>query len=278
MNFERSANYLLSLGNEVSAMKLRLASMQKLLAELGDPQVKFFKLQVAGTNGKGSVCAFLDAVLRAAKLRVGLYTSPHLSSMAERIKIDGEKIDEREFAALATRVRAASERLVERGELGAVPTFFEQMTAIAMLAFKKAKVDIAILETGLGGRLDATTAAEAEIAAITRIDRDHEKYLGNSLRSIAAEKAAIIRKNTQFAVLGEQPASIGRNWRNGAGKSACRFAKRAGSRFNHYTTRSNSKVNEPSIELRNSGFRAFIRSRMQRPRSLLPSISQRSSR
>lgn len=191
-------------------MKLGLASMQRLLVELGDPQTKFLKIQIAGTNGKGSACAFLDAMLRSARLHVGLYTSPHLVSMTERAKVAGENIAETDFSRLATRVRKASESLVERGDLDAVPTYFEQMTAIALLAFAKAKVDVAILETGLGGRLDATTAADAEIAAITRIDRDHEKYLGRTLKKIAAEKAAIIRANTQFAVLGEQTPPIRR--------------------------------------------------------------------
>jgi len=208
VNFAVSERYLLSLGNEVSAMKLGLASMRRLLAELGNPQTKFVKIQIAGTNGKGSVCAFLDAMLRSANLKVGLYTSPHLTSMTERIRVGNKEIDEVTFARLATRVRRASESLVERGDLDAVPTFFEQMTAIALLAFAKAKADVAILETGLGGRLDATTAADAEIAAITRIDRDHEKYLGRSLAKIAAEKAAIIRPSTQFAVLGEQTPSV----------------------------------------------------------------------
>lgn len=210
MNFAVSERYLLSLGNEVSAMKLGLASMRRLLAELGNPQTKFLKIQIAGTNGKGSVCAFLDAMLRSAKLNVGLYTSPHLNSMTERIKVGGEDIDEREFARLATRVRKACESLVDRGELDSVPTYFEQMTAIGLLAFAKAKVDVAILETGLGGRLDATTAADAEIAAITRIDRDHEKYLGRSLSKIATEKGAIVRPHTQLVVLGEQTANIQR--------------------------------------------------------------------
>lgn len=213
MNFRSSEEYLLSLGNEVSAMKLGLASMRKLLAALGDPQKKYLKIQIAGTNGKGSACAFLDAILRSAKLKVGLYTSPHLVSMTERIRVAGENIDEAEFARLATRVRTRSENLVETGVLKSVPTYFEQVTAIGLLAFAKMKVEIAILETGLGGRLDATTACDAEYAAITRIARDHQKYLGTSLGKIAGEKAAIIRRNTQFTVLGEQLPSIARQLR-----------------------------------------------------------------
>lgn len=225
MNFNGSESYLLSLGNEVSAMKLGLSSMRRLLAELGDPQAKCLKIQIAGTNGKGSACAFLDAMLRSAGISVGLYTSPHLVSMTERIKLAGGNIEEREFARLATRVRKASESLVERCELDSVPTYFEQVTAIGLLAFAKAKVDVAILETGLGGRLDATTAADAEIAAITRIDRDHERYLGRSLSKIAAEKAAIIRPHTQFAVLGEQTANILRQLKNRCRETDVRFVE-----------------------------------------------------
>lgn len=204
MEFEAAQSYLLSLGNEVSAMKLGLASMRTLLAALGDPQKRFLKVQIAGTNGKGSTCAFLDSILRTAKVPVGLYTSPHLTNITERIGISGREIGRDEFASLASRVRGTCEELVAAKKLESVPTFFEQITAIALLAFAQANVRIAILETGLGGRLDATTAASAEIAAITRIDRDHERYLGNSLVAIANEKAAIIHSGTRFAVIGKQ--------------------------------------------------------------------------
>ena len=205
MNFVEAEAYLLSLGNEVSAMKLGLESMRTLLNALGDPHDKYLKVQVAGTNGKGSVCAFLDSICRAAGVKVGLYTSPHLVSITERIRINGENIAEDEFARLARAVRSASERSVASGQLASVPTFFEQVTAIALLAFADAGVDLAILETGLGGRLDATTAANAEICAITRIDLDHQKYLGDTIAEIAAEKAAIIHAGCT-AFIGEQPS------------------------------------------------------------------------
>jgi len=207
MNFSESVAYLYSLGNEVAAMKLGLENIRRLLDALGDPHRKYKKVQVAGTNGKGSVCAFLDAICLNAGIKTGLYTSPHLVSITERIKIGGVEIAEDEFARLATRVRGLSETLLGNGEIQYLPTFFEQTTAIGLTAFADAGVELAILETGLGGRLDATTAAEAEIAAITRIDYDHQEYLGATLEEIAVEKAAIIRPGSRV-VVGNQTESV----------------------------------------------------------------------
>ncbi len=208
MNFQESNDYLLSLGNEVSTMKLGLENIRKMLTALGDPQRKYVKVQVAGTNGKGSVCAFLEAITVRAGIRAGIYTSPHLISITERIKIDGGDISEGDFARLATRVRTISETLSASGDIGNVPTFFEQVTAIALLAFAEAKVELAILETGLGGRLDATTSANAEIAAITRIDLDHQQYLGETIEEIAAEKAAIIHAGSRVVIGEQKPAAM----------------------------------------------------------------------
>jgi dihydrofolate synthase/folylpolyglutamate synthase len=204
VNFAESLSYLLSLGNEVLAMKLGLASTEKLLAALGNPQNNFLKIQVAGTNGKGSTCAFLEAICLQAGIKVGLTTSPHLVSITERIKINGAEISEEDFARHATRIRKTSEELIEKGELETVPTFFEQVTAIAISAFAETKIELAILETGLGGRFDSITATRAEIAAITPIDYDHQKILGNTLAEIAAEKAAIIRENTRKVIVAPQ--------------------------------------------------------------------------
>jgi dihydrofolate synthase / folylpolyglutamate synthase len=201
LNFDEAYTYLLSLGNEVEAMKLGLENIRTLLAELGNPQEKYLKVQVAGTNGKGSVCAFLDSICGQAGIRRGLYTSPHLVSITERIKIDGADISEGDFARLATVVRAESERLLAEGKLQYTPTFFEQVTAIALLAFAEAKVELAILETGLGGRLDAITAANAEICAITQIALDHQEFLGETIEEIAAEKAAIIGPKSKAVLL-----------------------------------------------------------------------------
>lgn len=205
MTFEESVEYLLSLGNEVSAMKLGLENIRKLLDALGNPHNNYLKVQAAGTNGKGSVCAFLDSICRSAGVRTGLYTSPHLVSMTERIRIDGADIGEADFARLATLVRDTCEKLVDAAELETVPTYFEQVTAIGLKAFANANIELAILETGLGGRLDATTAANAEIAAITRIDLDHQEYLGDTIEQIAAEKAAIIRPDSSVCVGRQSP-------------------------------------------------------------------------
>ena len=202
VTFDESVSYLLSLGNEVSAMKLGLENIRKLLATLDNPENNFLKVQVAGTNGKGSTCVFLDSICREAGIKTGLYTSPHLISITERIKIDGRCISEKDFARHAAKVRETGEKLFAAGEIDGVqtffgPTFFEQVTAIALLAFAEANIELAILETGLGGRLDATTAANAEIAAITPVDFDHQQYLGDRLEEIAAEKAAIIHRNSK---------------------------------------------------------------------------------
>jgi len=197
MNFEAAVEYLLSLGHETLAIKLGLRNTELLLNALDNPERTFQSVQIAGTNGKGSTAAMLDSICRAAKIKNGLYTSPHLVSITERIKFSGAEITREEFAACATTVREVSE------QLDALPTFFEQVTAIALLAFRKAHIDLAILETGLGGRLDSTTAANAHIVAITQIALDHQEYLGNTIASIAAEKAAIIRPGVR-AVIGKQ--------------------------------------------------------------------------
>jgi dihydrofolate synthase/folylpolyglutamate synthase len=197
MDFSASLEYLLNLGNEVLAMKLGLENIEKLLVALDNPQRKFLKIQVAGTNGKGSTCAFLDSICVSADIKTGLFTSPHLVSITERIKINGQEISEEDFARHATKVREISERLLKAGKLENLPTFFEQITAIAISAFGEAKIQVAILETGLGGRFDATTATRAEIVALTPIDFDHQDILGNSLKEIAGEKAAIIREDTK---------------------------------------------------------------------------------
>lgn len=204
MNFQQACNYLFSLGNEVEAIKLGLRNIECLLEELGRPQRAFPKIQVAGTNGKGSVCAFLESIFRTSGLRTGLYTSPHLNSVTERLQINGKQIARDDFARYASLVRAAAERLMESGTLERRPTFFEHITAIALAAFRDAEIDIAILETGLGGRLDATTAAAAEIAVITAIGLDHQEYLGETIAEIASEKAAIIKEQTRAAVSGKQ--------------------------------------------------------------------------
>ena len=193
MFFDDAVSYLLSLGHETLTIKLGLENTEKLLTALGNPQKVFPSVQIAGTNGKGSTAVMLESICRAAGVRVGLFTSPHLISMTERIRIEGDEVSEIEFARLTQRVKETAETLVREGKLQTLPTFFEHVTAIALLAFQEANVDLAILETGLGGRLDSTTAAGAQIVAITPVAMDHQEYLGHTLAEIAAEKAATIR-------------------------------------------------------------------------------------
>jgi dihydrofolate synthase/folylpolyglutamate synthase len=193
MNFDEALGYLLSLGHETVAIKLGLANTERLLGELGQPQRAYRSVQIAGTNGKGSTAVVLDSILRAAGIKVGLYTSPHLISITERIRLCGLEITPEEFASLITKVRDTARSLLDRRHLAALPTFFEHVTVAAFLSFKEAGAELAILETGLGGRLDATTTARARLVALTPIALDHQEYLGQTLGEIAAEKAAIIR-------------------------------------------------------------------------------------
>ncbi len=205
MNFDESLRYLLSLGHETLAIKLGLTATRLLLEALDSPHKAFTAVQIAGTNGKGSTAAMLDAITRQAGINTGLYTSPHLINITERIRIGGAEISREDFARHTTTVRTASESLQRTGALPALPTFFEQITAIALVAFRAAGVQLAILETGLGGRLDSTTAADALIAAITPIALDHQEYLGETIAEIASEKAAVIRRGiTSTAIISAQ--------------------------------------------------------------------------
>lgn len=203
MHFAESVQYLLSLGHETLTIKLGLRNTELLLQSLDNPERAFPSIQIAGTNGKGSTAVMLDSMCRAAGIRTGLYTSPHLVSITERIQIAGKQISAEDFARHTTTVRDAAQRLLHSGQLEALPTFFEHVTAIALLAFREAGIDLAILETGMGGRLDSTTAANASTVAITSIAMDHEQYLGSTIESIAGEKAAIIRPGVT-AVIGKQ--------------------------------------------------------------------------
>ena len=205
MNFSQALSFLLSLGHETLTIKLGLHNTETLLAALGDPQKDFPAVQIAGTNGKGSTAAMLDSICRAAGIRTGLFTSPHLISITERIKIDGKQISESEFARHTSAVKDRATELVASGALETLPTFFEHLTAIALLAFSEARVKLAILETGLGGRLDSTTAAQADVVAITPIAMDHEEYLGSTISDIAAEKTAIIRAGVPAVIAPQLP-------------------------------------------------------------------------
>jgi dihydrofolate synthase / folylpolyglutamate synthase len=185
-------------------IKFGLGTMRVLLAEMGHPERAFPSLLVAGTNGKGSVVAYVDAVLRASGLRTGRYTSPHLVRLNERIVVGGREIGGRALETSVARVRGAAERLVRAGRIPHHPTFFEALTAAAFEHFRQAAVDVAVLEVGMGGRLDATNVAEPLASAIVSIDFDHEAYLGTTLAAIAREKAGVLRRG-RTTVLGPLP-------------------------------------------------------------------------
>ena len=185
-----------ALGHELAqtpSHKFDLAHMRVLLAALENPERRFPSVLIAGTNGKGSTAATLVSILQASDLRAGLYTSPHLLRMNERIRIDGEEIEDDRFALLHDVVEQTAERLIEDGELPWHPSFFEMLTAMAFEHFATSKVDIAVLEVGMGGRLDATNVVEPRVSVITDIALDHQKFLGVTIAEIAREKAGIIR-------------------------------------------------------------------------------------
>jgi dihydrofolate synthase/folylpolyglutamate synthase len=199
MNYESAVRYLLSLGRELAAptqaaaAKFNLENITILLERLGRPDRAYPCVHIAGTNGKGSTAAFLEKILRDAGFRTGLNTSPHLERINERIRISGGEIADARFAEIFTRIHAVIEELLAEGKLRAHPTYFECVTALAFEAFARERVEFAVIEVGLGGRLDATNVVTPAVSVITRIDFDHENYLGHSLREIAGEKAGILK-------------------------------------------------------------------------------------
>jgi dihydrofolate synthase/folylpolyglutamate synthase len=174
-------------------MKFGLANMARLCEALDHPEAAFASVIVAGTNGKGSVTVMTETALRAAGHRVARYTSPHLVRLEERFVIDGHEVEPGALEAAAQRVRRAAEGLVSAGTLEAPPTFFECSTAIAFDLFREAHAELAVLEVGLGGRLDATNIVSPVAAALVSIDFDHQAQLGTTLASIAWEKAGIVK-------------------------------------------------------------------------------------
>jgi len=209
MTYEESVRYLFTLGRELaspqqaSVAKFDLANITTLCERLGQPQREFQSVHVAGTNGKGSTAAMLDSILRAAGLRTGLYTSPHLERINERIRLDGREISDADFAGTFTRLHKVIEELLAAGKLAAHPTFFECVTALAFEFFAREGSQFAVCEVGMGGRLDATNILVPEVAVITQIDFDHENYLGHSIQEIAAEKAGIIKPGARVVSAAE---------------------------------------------------------------------------
>jgi len=219
MSYAAAVDHLYALGHElaptpatVPRRKFDLAHMRILATALGDPQATFPAVLIAGTNGKGSTAATLASILTAAGYRTGLYTSPHMIRVNERIQIDGAQIPDEDFARLYFQVDEAARRLVEAGDLPHPPSFFEVLTALAFLYFagrsgpgEAEPVDIAILEVGLGGRLDATNIVDPLLSVITDIALDHQDYLGDTIAEITREKAGILRRNGILITLPQHP-------------------------------------------------------------------------
>lgn len=208
MTYADTIRFLFSLGPELKTVKWDLEKTRRLLQALGNPHARLRYIHVAGTNGKGSTCAMIASALLEAGYRTGLYTSPHLVDARERIQIGHERISEQDWVEAFLEVRAASEALLAIEAIEAHPSFFETVTAMAFLAFARAKVDIVVLETGLGGRLDATNVVMPEVAVITPIDFDHEAFLGSSIESIAAEKAGIIKQDRPVVISAQRPEAF----------------------------------------------------------------------
>jgi dihydrofolate synthase/folylpolyglutamate synthase len=207
-SYETAIARMYALGHELAqtpSHKFDLAHMQVLLAALENPERHFPSVLIAGTNGKGSTAATLASILRASGLRTGLYTSPHLVRINERIQIGGESISDHDFALIHDLVDRTAERLVSENELPWHPSFFEMLTAIAFEHFARRKVDIAVLEVGMGGRLDATNVVEPRVSVITDISLDHQRFLGDTVTEIAGEKAGIIRRGGVVVTLPQQP-------------------------------------------------------------------------
>jgi dihydrofolate synthase/folylpolyglutamate synthase len=212
MNYNAAVQYLLSLGRELAAptqaaaAKFDLENIRILAERLDHPERAYPSAHIAGTNGKGSTAAFLESILRHAEFRTGLNTSPHLTKINERIRVNGQDINDEQFAAVVTHIHELIEGLLADGQLRAHPTYFECVTAMAFAFFAAERVEFGIFEVGLGGRLDATNVLAPVVSILTRIDFDHENFLGHSLEEIAAEKAGIIKPDVPVVIAAEQRA------------------------------------------------------------------------
>ncbi len=195
MDYQIALNYLYSLGHETLAMKLGLDNIDILTKSLGQPQKAYSTVHVAGTNGKGSFCASLASVLAEAKIDTGLFTSPHLLDITERFQYNLKSISKTQFSNLLEKVKSQVDNLLLEKKLLSRPTFFEHITAIGFEHFRQCKAKVAILEVGLGGRLDSTNIVSPVLSIITSIDYDHQQYLGSTLTEIAREKAGILKKD-----------------------------------------------------------------------------------
>src|SRR5580704_5537294 len=208
MSYENAVASMFALGHELSqtpSNKFDLAHMRVLLKAMNHPERVFPSVLIAGTNGKGSTAATLASILRASGLKTGLYTSPHLVRINERIRVNGGEIGDDDFARVHGEVDRVAERLVEQKQLPWHPSFFEMMTAIGFAFFARERVQIAVLEVGMGGRLDATNVVEPLVSVIADIALDHQKFLGTTVGEIAREKVGILRPGGVVVTLPQQP-------------------------------------------------------------------------
>ncbi len=217
-SYQETIDYLYGL--QKHGIKLGLENSIRLMELMGNPQEKFRTVHIAGTNGKGSTSACIASMLQAAGYRVGLYTSPHLVSFTERIRINGAPIPEAAVVALAQRVRREYHGLATSGAVPGSPTFFEVTTAIAFRYFADQGVDIAVIEVGMGGRLDSTNVITPLVSVITNIDLEHTEFLGNTLERIAAEKAGIVKAGVPLVTGATQADVIRVIEREAGGKRA----------------------------------------------------------
>jgi dihydrofolate synthase/folylpolyglutamate synthase len=201
MTYPDSVQFLYALGNEIKSAKLGLERIVAVLEALRNPERAYRVVHVAGTNGKGSTCAMIDAGLRAAGVRTGLFTSPHLIEPTERIQIDGIPVSQRDFERAFNVVHETAEKL----DLDCHPTYFETVTAMAFWLFREKKVETAVVEVGLGGRLDSTNVVHPVLTVITPIDFDHEAYLGHTIEAIAGEKAGILKPGVPAVFARQRP-------------------------------------------------------------------------
>lgn len=193
MNYGQVLSFLKSRGNEVQGINLGLHRIQTIMGTLGNPHLRLDVVHIAGTNGKGSVAAMIDSILRQAGLSVGLYTSPHLETVRERIRLGGRDIHPRRFAALMTRIRTRELELRRSNVLDMPLTYFELITACMFLHFAETEVDVAVVEVGMGGAYDATNIVRPQVSVITGVSLDHQQWLGDTVARIAREKAGIIK-------------------------------------------------------------------------------------
>jgi dihydrofolate synthase/folylpolyglutamate synthase len=257
ITYPDSVRFLYSLGNEIKTGKFGLETIARVLEELGSPQNAFQVVHVAGTNGKGSTCAMIASALQAAGIRTGLYTSPHLVEPTERIQVDGKPVTAEEFSSAFDTVHEVSERLLNSGQLENHPTYFETVTAMAFVLFRERGVERAVIEVGLGGRLDATNVVSPDLCVITPVDYDHESYLGSSIESIAAEKAGILKPGVPV-VSAPQRAEVERVIRIRAEALGCPITRVAG-----FTYHCRSSLRETVVRFEGADLRCPLVGRHQ---------------